>query len=174
MELRENEYKDLYKDEPAPSAEKKYTGDCQIDTDFQVLLPDTYISNISERIRLYRELDNISDEDGLQVFAEKLKDRFGPVPEETRELMNIVRLRKLAMSLGFEKIIIRRNQMIIYFIQNSESDYYNSDIFKRVLMWVQKNPRNVKMKEDGEKLTMKIEKILCIGDALKILQDLNQ
>jgi len=174
LELKENEFKDLFVKEPETSTEKSYTSECQIDTDFQVLIPDSYIRNIPERIRLYRELDNINDENDLLLFGEKLKDRFGPLPKETEDLMNIVRIRKLALKAGFEKVVIRKNQMLIYFIQNSGSGYYNSEIFKRILLWVQQHPANVKMKEEGEKLTMKIGKIYSIEEALKILKEINQ
>ena len=173
LELRENEYKDIFSgNQETPVNEKDYALDCQIDTDLQVLIPDKYISNTSERIRLYRELDNIVSEEELNSFAEKLKDRFGKLPIETEELMNIVRLRRLAMKLGFEKIIIKKNQMMIYFIQDPKSAYFSSASFQGILAWMQIKPQNVRMKEDGNKLTLKIEKVSSIKDALRILNDI--
>jgi len=174
LELRENEFKHLFKQEDENFPSKQFTNDCQIDTDFQVLFPNTYISNTPERINLYRELDNISDEEGLSAFADRLKDRFGPIPVETKDLMNIVRMRRLALNLGFEKIVIKKNQMLIYFIQNQDSAYFNSDTFRNILSWIQKNPSNVKMKDEGNKLTMKIGKVCCIDEAFNILKNMCQ
>jgi len=174
LELKENEFGYLFKNQNETDGTKQYTTDCQIDTDFQVLFPDTYISNTAERMNLYRELDNITDEKELSAFTDRLNDRFGKIPQETMDLMNIVRIRKMALNLGFEKIVIKKNQMLIYFIQNQDSAYFNSETFKNILAWVKGNPSNVKMKDEGSKLTMKIGKIACIDDALKILQDFNQ
>ncbi len=173
LELKENEFKDLFRHQPGKMGDSKnLSSDCQIDTDLQMLLPESYVSNISERMRLYKELDNIKDEEELKVFAGMLRDRFGPVPKETKELMNVISLRLLAMRLGFEKIIIRNNFMTIYFVQNPQSEYFNSSIFHGILTWIQKQPFAVQMREHGDKLTMKIPKIFCIDDALIILKDI--
>ena len=172
LELRENEFKDVFKDSPEYEIINETLSDCQIDTDFQVLIPDNYISNTSERIKLYRELDNTLDENELLEFADKLKDRFGPIPKETTDLMNVVRMRKLAVNLGFEKIIIRNGQMLIYFIQNSKSEYFNSETFKGILNWIKHQSSRVQLKENGEKLTLKIKKINSIENAFSLLQNL--
>lgn len=172
LELRENEFKGLFRDKQETVDEKNYTSDCQIDTDFQVLIPDKYVTNVSERIRLYRELDSIATEDGLQSFTTRLADRFGQIPDETKELMDIVRLRRLALKLGFEKIVIKKNQMMIYFIQDPKSIYFSSPAFRNILSWIQLKPQNVRMKEDGDKLTLKIERVHSIKEALRILGDI--
>jgi transcription-repair coupling factor (superfamily II helicase) len=174
LELRETEYKGLFAASPdVQETEKTYTSDCQIDTDFQVLIPDHYISNVSERIRLYRELDNISSEESLQDFSKKLEDRFGHMPEETKELLNIVRLRRLAMKLGFEKIVIKKNLMMIYFIQDPKSKYFSTPAFQGILNWIQLKPKHVRMKEHGDKLTMRVEKVHSISEALVVLREIN-
>ncbi|MCK4749027.1 MAG: transcription-repair coupling factor, partial [Bacteroidales bacterium] len=136
LELKKEEYKDLFRDEGMAGEQKetrKYLTDCQIDTDISLLFPDDYIGNNSERLRLYRILDNIQSEDRLMEFEKELEDRFGPVPAETRELMNVVRLRWMAIELGFEKIILKQSQMIFHFISNPDSGYFASPTFKSVL-----------------------------------------
>ena len=170
LELHENEYRDIFSSGTETEATgKDYTPDCQIDTDLEVLIPDHYISNTSEKIRLYRELDNVSTEEELIAFSRKLEDRFGKIPHETEELLNIVRLRRIAMKLGFEKITLKKNQMILFFIQNAGSAYYNSPVFNSILNWVQQNPKNTRMREQGEKLTLKIDKVFSVEEAIKIL-----
>ncbi|MCB8994996.1 MAG: transcription-repair coupling factor [Bacteroidales bacterium] len=169
LELRENEFKYLY---PATEEEKEsrqYVSDCQIDTDLELLFPDHYINNVSERIRLYRELDVIPDEEGLAAFEKNLVDRFGPVPDETVELLNVVRLRWLALKLGMEKIIIKNSLMLIYFIQDPESAYYQSGVFSAVLNFVQRMGRNLVLKEENKRLSLKIPQVKSVKSAIDTL-----
>ena len=178
QELKENEFKNLYQQEKEQTIEKqkqeqRFLSDCQIDTDLQILFPDDYIPNVSERINLYRELDSIEDEQNLKHFEEKLQDRFGPLPEPTKELLNVVRMRWHAIALGFEKILIKNNTMIIHFISNQDSPYYQSYIFSSILHYVQKNPGQFHLKED-KKLTMTIEGVDNINKALSILQNMRE
>ncbi len=173
LDLKENEFKDLFKNKEESDIKNNLLSDCQIDTDLQVLIPETFISNTSERLKLYKELDNIIDENELEEFAGKLQDRFGPIPKETIDLMDIVRMRKLAVNLGFEKITIRRGQMLLYFIQNAESDYFNSEIFKTILDWIKHQSSRVQLKENGEKLILKINKISSVENAFSILKNLS-
>ena len=138
----------------------------------QLLFPDDYISNISERIRLYRELDNIESEEKLQDFENEFKDRFGELPMQTIELMNIVRLRWLALKLGFEKIVLKNERMVVYFINNQESPYYKSSVFVRILNFVQQNPKDIKMKELNNKLTMSFNKIKNVQTAIEKVKNI--
>ena len=131
---------------------------------------DNYINNISERIRLYRELDNIETEEKLLDFEDNLKDRFGEIPEQTAELLNVVRLRWMAVKLGFEKIILKNNKMVAYFISNQESPYYKSAIFSGILGFIQQNPKGIIMKEINNKLTMSFIKTFSIQIAIEKLQ----
>jgi transcription-repair coupling factor (superfamily II helicase) len=149
--------------------DKSFVTDCVIDTDFEILIPESYIENISERIKLYRELDNIQDEQRLQQFADALKDRFGELPEPVIELMNVVRLRWLAMKLGFERISVKNNRMTLYFIQNQQSPYYRSAEFGQILAYIQKYPRKFQMKEGKDKLSMSTENIDNIHKAIDLL-----
>jgi transcription-repair coupling factor (superfamily II helicase) len=173
-ELQENEYRDLFSGDKVNSVKTqppdKFINDCQIDTDLELLFPDDYISNISERIHLYRQLDNIETEEELKEFENQLKDRFGPLPEPTRELLVVVILRWHAVKLGFERIVMKNQKLIAYFISNQDSPYYKSEIFSNILAFVQKNPRSLSMKEINNKLTLTIENINNISEAVGFLK----
>jgi len=172
QELKETEFKGLFKEEKEkPSGEKiRFVNDCLVDTDMEILLPETYIENISERIRLYRELDNITTEEQLVKFTEEITDRFGKLPKPTQELIKIVRLRWLAMDLGFEKLILKNNKLILFFVSNQQSAYYQSPEFANILTFVQKNPSLFRMREGENKLTLTINGIENIGEVQTMLE----
>ncbi|MEF8984630.1 MAG: TRCF domain-containing protein, partial [Bacteroidales bacterium] len=178
QELKENEFKDLFQEEKKEDikkqkVEQRFIQDCQIETDLEILFPDDYIPNISERINLYRELDNIGNEQQLKAFEEKLVDRFGALPKPTQELLNVVRLRWLAIDLGFEKILIKNSTLVMHFISNQESPYYQSPVFSGILRYVQQNQELFQMKE-GKKLTLTVQNINNINKALKMLNDMKE
>jgi len=171
LELKENEYPELIGEvDGEKPEEKKYITDCQIDTDIPLLFPDAYIENNSERLRLYRVLDNTETEEGLQRFEKELEDRFGPAPELTRELLNVVRLRWMAIRLGFEKIVLKKGLMIMHFVSNPESSYYATATFKAVLAFVQGQGRKFRMKETNGKLTLSTDPVNSISGAIEILR----
>lgn len=147
-----------------------YVNDCAIDTDMEILIPDTYVNNITERLNLYRELNDAKQESDLIQFESNLNDRFGEVPEATIELIHTIRLRWLAMDIGFEKLLLKNNRMVGYFIQNQNSPYYQSEIFTKVLKFVQQNQRICKMKETNGKLTLSFEGIKSIDNAIESLK----
>ncbi len=176
LELKENEFRDMFagsEEEQQKAASKlesmKFISDCHIDTDMGILFPDYYIENTSERVKLYRELDSISNEEDLQTFEKKLIDRFGEIPQESLDLLNIVRLRWQAISLGIEKITLKNKMMINYFINNQNSLYYQSPVFTQVLSFVQQNPRSCSMKEAQGKLTLSFRNVSSIVEAMQIL-----
>jgi len=178
LELKENDFQELYKEEQEQTIKKqektqRFILDSQIETDLQILIPDDYISNTTERINLYRELDNINDEEALKSFENKLIDRFGPIPDATKQLLDLVRLRWLAIDLGFEKVIIKNNIMVLHFISNQDSIYYQSHTFMNIIQYVQKQHEQYKIKE-GKKLTMTIKNIKDIYQALGILQEIKK
>ena len=178
LELKETSFKELYQSEQAKEADKqiqnqKFISDCQIDTDLEILFPDSYISNISERVRLYRELDNTESEEQLLSFESQLKDRFGKIPPQTKELTNIVRLRWLAIDLGIEKIIIKNNKLVAYFISDQNSLFYKSPVFTKILSYLQHNPQMIKMKEINNKLTITIPKVDSIEKAIHIFKQID-
>ncbi len=173
-ELKESEYRDLF---PAVQAQAektkvrdKFINDCQIDTDLELLFPDEYISNISERIHLYRQLDNIETEEGLKEFESQLEDRFGPLPEPAIQLLEVVKLRWEAVKLGFERIVLKNNKFIAYFISNQDSPYYQSEIFGNILSFVKKNPHSLGMKEINNKLTLTAGNIASISEAVSFVR----
>jgi transcription-repair coupling factor (superfamily II helicase) len=185
QELKETEFRDIFYNEAKPEEKEadkpktnilenhQFISDCQVDTDLEIMIPEFYVENISERIKLYREIDNIQDEETLNQFEKKLIDRFGPVPPPTIDLMNIVRLRWLAIKLGFERISIKNNRIMLYFIANQQSPYYQTQVFNNILSFIQKYPRAFQMKEAKDKLTMSSEGINDVGAAIKLLSKLN-
>ncbi|MFC2080967.1 transcription-repair coupling factor [Bacteroidota bacterium] len=176
LELKEGEYKTLFQDETSSSDQKeevqRYLTDCQIDTDITLLFPDDYIGNNPERLRLYRILDSISSEERLAAFEEELEDRFGPLPPESRELMNVVRLRWMAIQLGFEKIIMKKGRMIIHFISNPDSSYFASPTFKVVLDYIQNQGRKFMMKELNGKLRLSTDSVTSVSMAMEVLNNI--
>ncbi len=168
MELKETEFRELYADEQ----EAGYVRDCQIESDMALLITDDYVSSISERLSLYKELDDIQEEVELQRFRLRLVDRFGPLPTQTEELIQTIRLRWLAKELGFEKIIMKNERLTGYFISNQESPFYRSEKFTRILQYVQQNPRLCRMKEARDKLTLTFVNVDTVSMALKVLREI--
>ncbi|MCT4639536.1 MAG: transcription-repair coupling factor [Bacteroidales bacterium] len=179
QELKETDFKSVFESHENIDLHKKtatFISDCQIDTDLEILIPDHYISNTTERIKLYRELDNISESESLTEFENNLTDRFGELPQVTRDLLNIVKLRWKAIELGFEKVILKNKIMIIHFIHNKESMYYQSPVFMEVIQKVQQNSSVFKMREKSDKLTLVTNNINSVQQALDIINrlDINQ
>lgn len=168
LELRDTEFKDLFankKEQELQQISQRFITDCQVDTDLEILFPESYIENISERIRLYRQLDNLQSQDEIEQFESQLEDRFGPIPQSTKELLNVVRLRWIALDLGIEKIILKNKKMIAYFISNKQSPFYQSPQFSKVLCFVQFQKVPCKMKESRGRLSLSIENINDIKKA---------
>ncbi len=168
-ELKIAEYSELYKEE----FDTQFVRECQIETDLEILIPDNYISNITERLSLYKELDNLETEEALLAFQEQLIDRFGPVPAETQELLNAIRLRRLAKAIGIEKLILKNQLMTGHFLSNEASPYYQSEIFTAVLKYVQSHTQSSRMKEGSGKLTITFQNVKSVSDALKVLRGMN-
>ena len=170
-ELKENEFKDLYNE---PEADKVYVKDVTIDTDFELLFPDSYVNNIAERLNLYTQLNNLNKEDELHIFEKQLIDRFGELPNEVTDLLNSVQIKWLATKIGFEKIIMKQGRLIGYFINDQQSSFYQSASFTKVLQFVQTNPSACKMKEKqtriGLRLMLTFENIKSVKQALEALQ----
>ncbi|SHF78900.1 transcription-repair coupling factor [Salegentibacter echinorum] len=175
-ELKENEFQELYK-ETDNIEEKSFVKDTQIDTDFEILFPDDYINNITERLNLYTQLNKISSEEELQKFEGELIDRFGEVPTQGEDLLNSVRIKWIAASIGLEKVILKQNKMIGYFIADQQSRFYQTQAFTKVLQYVQSHPHKCTMKEkktrNGLRLLLTFEKITSIESALKVLEPLD-
>jgi transcription-repair coupling factor (superfamily II helicase) len=172
-ELKENEFKDLY-DDVEGETEKEYVKDLQIDTDFELLFPDEYVNNISERLNLYNELGTIKDEAGLIAFEAKLVDRFGALPKQAQALMISMRIKWLATKMGLEKLVLKQGKMVGYFVGDQQSDYYQSASFRKVLQFVQKYQTLAKMKEkqtkNGLRLLLTFENVKSLKKALELLE----
>jgi transcription-repair coupling factor (superfamily II helicase) len=148
---------------------RQFVKETVVDTDLQLLIPDMYVSSLTERLLLYRELDNITKEEDLKLFETNLRDRFGPVPEETIELINVVRMRWKAMRLGFEKLTLKNNKMLAYFLNKQQSDYFSSPMFQAALMFTQKYPRRCTLKEQNNKLFLTIEDVGSVKRSTEVL-----
>lgn len=167
QELKENDFRDLFAVELAEKA-KIIVQDCVIETDLEILIPETYVNNTSERLQLYARLDNIKDEDQLKKFADELNDRFGDIPPAVQEMINTVRLRWLGEELGFEKISLKNDRFRGYFVSGNDA-YFNSEIFGRVLKFVQANARRCKIKDQGGKPLIVIENVASVDAAIELL-----
>ncbi len=147
IELREEEFPDLFDNEP----QRTYVSECQIETDLDLCFPADYISNVSERMTLYRELDNISEETTLQAFESRLIDRFGAVPPPALGLMRLLRIRWRALQLGIERITLKNGRMILYLVANDQSPYYQSDAFQMLINYICAYPHHSKLGEKNGK-----------------------
>jgi transcription-repair coupling factor (superfamily II helicase) len=147
-ELKRTSFKDLFKDEIAKQEQEVI--DCTIDTDLEILIPDLYVESITERLSLYTRLDNCETEEELQVFHKELEDRFGPVPDEVNDLFDTLRIRRMAVELGFEKLIFKNGQVKFYFINRPDSKYFESDVFKNMLDYIQKQTRQARLRQNGK------------------------
>ena len=171
-ELKENEFKDLYESEDHP--EKEYVKDLQIDTDFELLFPDEYINNISERLNLYNELSLIKTDEELKAYEIKLIDRFGPLPKPAISLLSSIKIKWIASQMGIEKLVMKQGKMIGYFVSDQQSDYYTSPQFQKVLQFVQQQSQLCRMKEkqtpNGLRLLVTFENVKSIRRALELIE----
>ena len=151
-----------------PVVKEAFLTDCSIDTDLELLIPDSYIGQTAEKIRLYKDLNNVVDEPQLQLFLDEMRDRYGPIPHEVKQLAYVVRLRRLAITLGFEKIVLKNGMMIVYFIHNQLSDYYRSSLFATMLQHIQKNP-SFRVKEQNSKLLVSIPGVESVERAYSVM-----
>lgn len=170
QELKDDEFKELFADQAPPP----HVSFCQIDTDQELLIPDEYVTNISERFTLYTELTKIETEEGLRSYENQLRDRFGPIPREVKELMNAMRLQWLAKEIGFEKLSLKNKVLRGSFPSNPHSGFYESEVFRSILKFVQQNPRGVKMKEGKTSLLLIFEQIQSIAHAIALINEMVQ
>ncbi len=153
-----------------PAEDTEYVADCVIESDMELLLPASYVPQESERIALYQRLDSIERELDLKEFKEQLIDRFGAIPHEAAELLRIPRLRRLARRLGIEKVSLKQDTMFIYFVDDSNKAYYQSDMFGRLLNFLQRNPRRCSIREKNGRRSFAISGISTVEQAVDILQ----
>lgn len=169
-ELKNEEFADLYAEENAEIDENEtYVSDCQMETDMELMFPSEYIGNVSERMNLYRDLDNVKDEAELQKFQIDLLDRFGPLPEQAQNLMQLVRLRWLAIDLGFEKLVLKNAHMTAFLITAQNSPYFNSKVFGNVIQYAVEHPARCNFKS-ADKKSILFNDVPSVTDAISILQ----
>jgi transcription-repair coupling factor (superfamily II helicase) len=171
-ELKEKEFKDLYAG--TEHEKKSFVRETTIDTDFELLFPDDYINNITERLSLYNTLSGLNTEEELHRFEEELIDRFGELPKPAQDLLNSVRIKWLANAIGLERVVMKKQKLVGYFISDQLSDYYQSDAFTKVLQFVQDHPDLVTMKEkntrNGLRLVVGFDSIRSIDEALSTMR----
>ncbi|MBS1764586.1 MAG: transcription-repair coupling factor [Bacteroidetes bacterium] len=168
IELRETDFKGLFPDDD----NKPIVSDCQVETDLEILIPTNYVENIVERLNLYKELDDIENEENLIAFASRLRDRFGPVPKQVKELMETVRLRWKARKMGFEKLILKNGQLKGYLVSNPDSKLYKSELFMQIINFVKNNPSRCRMKEVNDKLSITFYKINTVEEGNKLFEQM--
>jgi len=168
QELKETEFKELFAKELKETADL-LVQDCVIESDLELIIPETYVENISERLGLYTTLDNTKDQKQLDEFEQHTRDRFGPIPDETYELIRSVKLRWQAERLGFEKLVLKNETLKGHFIPQEKETYYTGPIFGKVLKFVQNNPRRCKLRELKGKLTLTITDMESVEAATNML-----
>ncbi|MCU0468026.1 MAG: transcription-repair coupling factor [Arcicella sp.] len=171
QELKENEFRELFEKQLSETVESLKI-DCQIETDLQVLIPEKYVTSISERLSLYTQLDDMKTEEELEKFERMVKDRFGPLPPEVKDIVEIVRVRWMAESLGMEKILLKNNNLKCYFVSSENEKYYKSATFGKILDYVKVNSRKCSLKEAKGKLILIFEKITSIEELKGILKEI--
>lgn len=175
-ELKNDEFADLYTDseEGKRDSGSEYVRETYIESDLELMFPPTYIPNDSERISLYRELDNMQVEKDILDFTERLKDRFGKVPKEGKELIRIVRLRRMAKKLGMEKVVLKKGQMNIYLVTNQDSPYYQSEAFDHLIAFIQKYPRECNLREQAGKRSIVIKNVPTVETACTLMEEMEK
>ncbi len=172
-ELKENEFRDVFEEE-INSPDHPWVEDCQIETDLEILIPETYIDNITERLILYKELDGLEKEEDIAQFRLRMEDRFGKLPPQVEALIDTIRLRTLAKELGIEKIILKKGSFIAYFVANPRSPFYQSEVFQRILQFLQlPQSRHVEMKQKNDKLGLSFPQVNSVAKAYEWLKQMH-
>ena len=176
-ELKNDEFQDLYAEQIAQGeaiSGDDFVDDCAVESDLEMYFPDNYVPGSSERMLLYRELDNIERDEELEAYRQRLIDRFGPVPRQGEELMLVVPLRRVGRRLGCEKIILRQGRMQMQFVSNTQSAFYQSAAFGRVINYIGYHPRRCNLKEKNGKRSMVVSQVASVKKAVEILKDIDE
>lgn len=176
-ELKNDEFQDLYTEEMAEGKQLSgddFVDDCAVESDLEMYFPDTYVPGSSERMLLYRELDNIENDVQLDAYRKRLEDRFGPIPRQGIELMQVVSLRRLGKHLGCEKLILKQSTLQMQFVSNLNSAYYKSNAFGKCIDYIAANPRRCNIKEKNGKRSMVVTNVKTVGDAVFVLREIDK
>lgn len=171
-ELKSTDFKDVFAGEM--ERKRDYVTDCTVDTDLEILIPDSYIENITERLSLYTQLADLETEEELEVYKDMLTDRFGVFPQQVKDLFTTLRCRQLAKALGFEKLILKNEQMRLYFINNPDSPYFESATFQGIMAYIQTQVSHAKLKQVGKNFMLIVERIKTIDDIAWFLEGMSQ
>jgi transcription-repair coupling factor (superfamily II helicase) len=169
-ELKRTSFRDLFKDEI--QQQDDFVQDCTIDTDLEILIPDSYVENTAERLALYTRLDNSKGEEELAAFYNELQDRFGPMPESVKDLFTTVRCRKHAVELGFERMVLKDWTLRCVFVSNPDSPYFESSAFNKLLTYVQTRTNKARLKQTGRNFMLIVEDIRGMDQLHTLLKDM--
>ena len=183
-ELKNDEFQDLFREQEAkekgsgagvavgstPMDASRYVDECTVETDLDLCFPDSFVPDGSERILLYRELDSMEREQDIQRFRDRLQDRFGQIPKQADELIRLVTLRRMGRELGIEKIYLKAGRMILFFVANPDSPYYESEAFGAILAYAAQNPMLCRLREEGTKRSLQVSDVKDIDSAIGILR----
>ena len=175
IELKNDEFQELYQEDMNDG--KLITGndfidDCAIESDLEMYFPDNYVPGSSERMLLYRELNNIEKDEDLEAYRKHLQDRFGPVPPQSEELMQVVVLRRVGKQIGCEKIILKQGRMQMQFVSDPNSVYYQSAAFDKILNYIGHHPRRCNLKERNGKRFMVVSDVMTVREGVMILREI--
>jgi transcription-repair coupling factor (superfamily II helicase) len=175
-ELKETEFKELFENTETElkvhPEEQLFSPDCSIETDLELMIPETYISNITERLKIYRQISECNNAEKTDVLQKQLKDRFGKIPEQTLPLFEIGPLRQLARQNGMERLLLKNGKMTATFITEREHAFYQSNRFSRILNWIMVKKKGVTLKDTGGKLQITVDHIKTINEATDLLLDM--
>jgi transcription-repair coupling factor (superfamily II helicase) len=171
-ELKRSQFKELFKEEI--QKQDDFVSDCTIDTDLEILIPDRYVDSITERLSLYTRLDDCETDAELESFKAEMLDRFGPVPQPVLDLFTTVRCRKIGVSLGFEKMTLKDSTLRCYFINRPDSPYFESEIFKNVLGFLQTGTNKAKLKQAGKMFLLIVENVKTMEEMHRFLQRMHK
>ena len=167
-ELKQEKFNELFEE----NKEEYFIKDCQIDTDLEILIPDTYISNIEERLNIYKELNQMNNKEDLELFKTNITDRFGDIPTEVKDLISSMKLKWISKEIGFERLLLKNNSLRAYFTTKTDSKYFDSDVFGKILNYLKNNFESCEMKEKNNKLSLIINNIDSVSKAISICKNI--
>ncbi len=171
-ELKRSSFRELFKDEI--QKQDDFVHDCQIDTDLEILIPDAYVESTAERLSLYTRLDNCRDENDLLEFHQEMQDRFGKIPAQVEDLFVTVRCRRIAVELGFERMVLKSDILRCYFVNNPDSPYFESIAFRGILDYVQTRTNKAKLKQTGRNFMLIVDDIRSMKKLFELLSDMKE
>ena len=174
-ELKNDEFSEIYKEEikSGEMTGEDFVDDCSVESDIEMYFPDQWVPTDSERMLLYRELDNLKNDEELARYRQRLIDRFGEIPKVADELMKVVPLRRKAKQLGCERLMLKMGRMTMFFVSNPNSPYYQSQAFDSILNYIATNPRRCNIRENNGKRSLVVNDVKSVGEAIVVLEDIS-